>query len=514
MTKISDSAKYRVGAGMKITELLLESLLLEDAFDKAVDKFVATGADLNQAKDYMNRFRQLANNQRFAGVEKDINYWTKQSFDQFKAAIEDKETTQSKTAKQKQERAEQGRRVDLTAELGLKGKGWDIYIPLDKAAACYKTDKGTDWCVAKREHEYFEQYIYKREYNAGQPVVLVYCLRDSDRSFWAILLEFRKNRQTKSAEKFDYNYYEKTIYSKLDKVVGKKYFTQKTGLDSEAIASLVSKKLDDVLPKIEHEKSQSIPYWLLSIKGRKRNPELEKLIAASGNSKYFLDYFEKTKIMIPGGAKLFSQTPSDAVNFSEEFLGKAWSKLTDREKEKFGISDADITQAERVIAQDFESASQYAIYHKIRMPQIEAQIAKDPEKAADYAVDVLRKPWPAAEPAIATNRRAAAYYVTMFKKPFPAAESVLATTPSSAYFYAVNTKRRFPAGESVIARDGYYAVLYAFNVLRTAWSDPELGIKPKTVSRAERSIEEDILYGSHQLKQYQRMLKAVANRKK
>lgn len=148
------------------------------------------------------------------------------------------------------------------------------------------------------------------------------------------------------------------------------------------------------------------------------------------------------------------------------------------------------------------------------MPQIEAQIAKDPEKAADYAVDVLRKPWPAAEPAIATNRKAAADYVAMFRKPFPAAESVLATTPSSAYLYAVNTKRRFPAGESVIARDGYYAVRYAFNVLKTAWSDPELGIKPKTVSRAERSIEEDMLYGSHPLQNYQRMLKAVANRKK
>ena len=40
---------------------------------------------------------------------------------------------------------------------------------------------------------------------------------------------------------------------------------------------------------------------------------------------------------------------------------KAWSKLTDREKEKFGISDADIAQAERVIAQDFESAGQYAV---------------------------------------------------------------------------------------------------------------------------------------------------------
>ena len=66
---------------MKITELLLESLLLEDAFDKAVDKFVAAGADPVQAKDYMNRFRQLANNQRFAGVEKDINYWIKQSFE-------------------------------------------------------------------------------------------------------------------------------------------------------------------------------------------------------------------------------------------------------------------------------------------------------------------------------------------------------------------------------------------------------------------------------------------------
>ncbi len=499
---------------MNIAEMLLESLLLEDAFDKAVDKFVAAGADPDQAKDYMNRFRQLANNQRFAGAEKDINYWTKQSFDQFKAAIEDKETTQSKTAKQKQERAEQGRRVDLTAELGLTGKGWDIYIPLDKAAACYKTDKGTDWCVAKREHEYFERYIYKRDYNAGQPVVLVYCLRDSDRSFWAILLEFYRNRLTKSAEKFDYNYYEKTIYSKLDKAVSKKYFTQKTGLDSEAIASLVSKKLGEVLPKIEHEKSQSIPYLLLSIKGRKRNPELEKLIAASGNSKYFLDYFEKTKILIPGGAKLFLQTPSDAINFSEEFLKKAWSKLTDREKEKFGISDADIAQAERVIAQDFESAGQYAVYHKIRMPQIEAQIAKDPETAADYAVDVLRKPWPAAEPAIATNRNAASTYVAMFKKPFPAAESLLATTPHSAYYYAVNTKRRFPAGESAISRDGYYAVRYAINVLKTAWSDPELGIKPKTVSRAERSIEEDILYGSHQLKHYQQMLKAVAKRKK
>lgn len=499
---------------MKITELLLESLLLEDAFDKAAEKFVAGGANPDEAKDYIIRFRQLASNQRFTGPEKDINYWTKQPFDQFKSAIEDKESKLSKTAQVKKERAEFGARIDLTNELGLTGKGWDVYIPLDKSAACYKTDKGTDWCVAKRDHEYFERYIYQRAYNAGQPVVLVYCLRDSDRSFWAILLEFYRDRRTKSAEKFDYDYYEKTIYSKLDKKVSSKYFTQKTGLNSDNIASLVSEKLSQILPKIEHEKSQSIPYMLLSIKGRKRNPELEKLIAASGNVKYFRDYYEKTKVMIPGGARLFSQTPSDAIEFSEEFLGKAWSKLTDLEKEKFGLSDADIAHAERIISQDFESASQYAIYHKIRMPQIEAQIAKDPEKAADYAVDVLRKPWPAAEPAIATNRKAAADYVAMFRKPFPAAESVLATTPSSAYLYAVNTKRRFPAGESVIARDGYYAVRYALNVLKTAWSDPVLGINPKTVARAERSIEEDLLYGSGQLTGYQKLVKAVTKRKK
>jgi hypothetical protein len=65
-----------------------------------------------------------------------------------------------------------------------------------------------------------------------------------------------------------------------------------------------------------------------------------------------------------------------------------------------------------------------------RDERLESVIAQDPYLACLYALDILKGPWPEAEPVIAQNAMWAFYYARdMLKGPFPEAEIIIA--PSS-----------------------------------------------------------------------------------
>jgi hypothetical protein len=83
-------------------------------------------------------------------------------------------------------------------------------------------------------------------------------------------------------------------------------------------------------------------------------------------------------------------------------------------------------------------------------PALEPYIKDNPELAARYAIYVLHGPFPAGEPAIATDPYWALTY----------AEQALGSKP-------------FPAGEPALLQAPYYAMLYAIRVLRRRWLEAE-----------------------------------------
>jgi hypothetical protein len=87
---------------------------------------------------------------------------------------------------------------------------------------------------------------------------------------------------------------------------------------------------------------------------------------------------------------------------------------------------------------------------------LEPYIKDDPELAARYAIYVLHGPFPAGEPAIATDPYWALSYTehALDFKPFPAAEPALLRVPYYAALYAIRVlRRRWLEAEPVIQQD-------------------------------------------------------------
>ena len=153
--------------------------LIEDYKTTAV-KFVASGIDKAQVDVYINKFRELSNKQKLAGEEKNIDFWSKKTFSEFKEFVDVKEKEVTDAANQKAQKKNPGKSEDITTP-EQRSAGWNIIIPLDKAASVFygNLDCMSDWCVAKPEHDYFNEYFYEKNSN------LIFCLNDKKEK-WAI----------------------------------------------------------------------------------------------------------------------------------------------------------------------------------------------------------------------------------------------------------------------------------------------------------------------------------------
>ncbi len=88
-----------------------------------------------------------------------------------------------------------------------------------------------------------------------------------------------------------------------------------------------------------------------------------------------------------------------------------------------------------------------------------------------YARDVIGKPWPAGEAAIAKDPKwAYVYALNVIKKPWTEGEAAIAKDPEWAYYYARNVIGKPWSGphkqqaEATIAGDPYWAYAYANNL--------------------------------------------------
>ena len=153
--------------------------LIEDYKTTAV-KFVASGIDKAQVDVYINKFRELSNKQKLAGDEKNIDTWAKKTFSEFSDFVDAKETEVAVVANQKAQKKNPGKSEDITTP-EQRSAGWNIIIPLDKAASCFygNKDRKARWCVVQREQDYFNKYFYDDNSN------LIFCRNDKQEK-WAI----------------------------------------------------------------------------------------------------------------------------------------------------------------------------------------------------------------------------------------------------------------------------------------------------------------------------------------
>lgn len=373
-------------------------LKIEEDFKTVKQKFISSDESEEDIDNYMNKFRTLSANQRLSGDEKNIDVWGKRSFTDFKEFIKNKETEVTKSGKKK----DRGESLDITTPK-QQAAGWRIIIPVNKESSCYE-GRGTDWCVSKDNHEYYEEYFL------DDKVTLIFCLNDKKEK-WAIA--FYPNN---SLDLFDIN----------DKEITKDEFEEKTGLNI--------KEITDNALKINSK-----------IKSKRKDFSKVRFTKISSDPFVAYNYAINKNAPFPEGEDAIAKNANTAYNYSAFILGKRFPK------------------GEDAISKDTSIAYKYAYeVLRSRFPKGEDAISKDANTSYNYAAYILTKPFPKGEDVIAKNNIIAlSYSKYLLKKPFPKGEDAIASDAESAYQYAKDVlKKPFPKGEDAIAKNEMYSALY------------------------------------------------------
>jgi hypothetical protein len=120
------------------------------------------------------------------------------------------------------------------------------------------------------------------------------------------------------------------------------------------------------------------------------------------------------------------------------------------------------SKLKNIVKDNADLAYSYILYvsHEL-FPEAEAVLSTDPDKALEY-VQVTKQPFPAAEPEFAESAYHASEYAKILGKRFIEGEPAIMTSPKQALDYAVNVlKQPWPEAEPVIKTD-----IYAYEVYR------------------------------------------------
>ena len=387
--------------------LSFKSFLDEDYKTTAV-KFVASGVDKEQVDVYIKKFRELSNKQRLSGDEKNIDTWAKKTFSEFSDFVDAKETAVTKSSVKK----DSGKSIDITTD-EQRSAGWNIIIPLDKESSCYygNKDSMSDWCVSKREHDYFNQYFYSSGIN------LIFCLNDKKEK-WAIAIP------TSAGEMDDLL----NFFDKKDNHITEYEFEMQTKLK---FADIV-RNYKPVVKQIE--------------KIRESSPEKLFLKFTRPGSLPITEREYNDDISMHKTLQEFLLTNSMSVDTKIENIFKYQLLLPDgiifKDGVDFMLSNIDslirnILDDETTTIRTIKFIKPYILstqYKKI----VESKLVKlnDIAYIISYIQDISQEPFPEAEPLIAQYGFAAFYYATEI------------------------LKSRFPAGERMINRTSYYKDRY------------------------------------------------------
>lgn len=385
--------------------LSFKSFIDED-YKTTTAKFVASGIDKGQVDDYIKKFKELSNKQKLAGDEKNIDNWAKKPFSNFKEFVDKKQVEVTKSSVKK----DSGKSIDITTPQ-QRSDGWNIIIPLDKESSCYH-GTGTDWCVSKREHDYFNQYFYSGGIN------LIFCLNDKKEK-WAITIPTSPGDMDDLLNFFD----------KKDKQITEYEFGIQTKLKFDDIIRSYKPFID----KIKAIKDSSPDRLFLKFILRK-NPITER------------EYNDD--ISLHKTLQEFLLTNSMSVDTRIENILKYQLLLPDGIVFKDGV-DFMLSNIDRLIVyvlSDEDSDPSIRVMNFIKPYFLSAQYRKTVESELVKSNDI----------AYIIN-----YIQFITQEPFPEAEPIIAQYGFAAFYYATEIiKSRFPAGERMINRTSYYKDKY------------------------------------------------------
>ena len=343
-----------------------------EGYKEVTQKYITSGADPSKVKTAIDQYRELVNRNQVAGDERNIDWWGKnKSFNEFSNFISSKDLNRTKT--QLKRNKVQGEVITLRDD-----DEWTIVIPLDKDASC-NYGSNTDWCTAKRERDYYEDYVAKG-------VVLIYCINNQTKKKWAIATSFVVKN---SSEFFDQH----------DTSLTSQQFATQTGLNPTQLISQASKYNTQI-----EKARQNVKY-----KDKLTNPKTA---------------YEYAENVIKGrwteGEAVIASNPKYAYYYAKNVIKGRWH------------------EGEAVIASDPKYAYFYAINVIVgRWHEGEAVIASDPKYAYLYVMNVIKGIWPEGEAVISRDANYALYYATdIIKGRFPEGEAAIASDPYYAKEYA------------------------------------------------------------------------------
>lgn len=141
------------------TQYLLEMYLSEN-YQLAAKQFMTTN-DKTEVDNTISSFKELVNKNKVFGKQRDINYWRKEGFDQFKRFVEEtKKQTETADTKANRKRLIKSASNDILTI--KKTKNIHLFIPLSKEASCFYAGNKAPWCISTRDGDnYFYFYTVK-----------------------------------------------------------------------------------------------------------------------------------------------------------------------------------------------------------------------------------------------------------------------------------------------------------------------------------------------------------------
>ena len=192
---------------MKIKDI---SYYLFESYRDAVEKF-SQEEDKETVNQYLDSFKQLAKKGIVAGQEKDIGYWIKQGWYEFKEFVDSKSQEKTKGQVKKSKKKESIIVHDDEVKM--------VVIPLTKDASCFY-GKGTKWCTSATESKnYFIKYFYLSK------IVLIYVFMKNSGDKYAAAY-------SKDSNKFEY-------FNELDQNISPEEFENNTKTTISEIKSWV-----------------------------------------------------------------------------------------------------------------------------------------------------------------------------------------------------------------------------------------------------------------------------------
>jgi len=136
--------------------MALNKIVIESDFKTVKQKFIKQGISQERVNETIDAFKELRDGQKIKAIdEKNIDFWGKKSWEDFKSFVD-------KTKKEKSATETKKLKKMAGAELVAENEGWYVYH-ITTHEACKIYGSGTKWCITESDGEQWKSY--SSEYN-------------------------------------------------------------------------------------------------------------------------------------------------------------------------------------------------------------------------------------------------------------------------------------------------------------------------------------------------------------